>query len=144
MKFKIDDTAAVFLGAFFTASDHFVVKRNAIINANCHIDTRGKIYIGENVSISDRVSIVTGDHNPVDPYFRARFRSVTIHNHVFIGYGAIILGNVNIGEGAIVAAGSVVTKDVEPYAIVAGVPAKIIGERSRELLRDTPYSRIFH
>jgi virginiamycin A acetyltransferase len=48
---------------------------------------------------------------------------------VWIGYGAIILSGVHIGHGAIIAAGSVVTKDVEPYIIVAGVPAHNIGER---------------
>jgi maltose O-acetyltransferase len=144
MKFNIDKTASVFLGTTFTAADHFVVKKNSVINAHCHIDVRGSITIGENVSISDRVSIVTGDHNPADPYFKARFRPVTIHNHVFVGYGATILGNVTIGEGAVIAAGSIITKDVEPYAIVAGIPAQKIGERTRELLRDTPYSRLFH
>lgn len=144
MKFKIDKTASVFLGTTFTAADYFVVKRNSVINANCHIDVRGGITIGENVSISDRVSIVTGDHNPADPYFKARFRAVTIHNHVFVGYGATILGNVTIGEGAVIAAGSIITKDVEPYAIVAGIPAQKIGERTRDLFRDNPYSRLFH
>jgi acetyltransferase-like isoleucine patch superfamily enzyme len=52
---------------------------------------------------------------------------------VFIGARAIILPGVTIGEGAAVAAGAVVTADVEPYAIVAGVPARVIGSRPRNL-----------
>jgi acetyltransferase-like isoleucine patch superfamily enzyme len=144
MRFNVDKTASIFLGNTFTASAHFTIKRNSVINANCHIDVRGGITIGENVSVSERVSIVTGDHNPTDPYFRARFRPVLINNHVFVGYGSTILGNVTIGEGAVIAAGSIVTRDVEPYTIVAGIPAQKIGLRTRELRRDTPYSRLFH
>ncbi len=58
-----------------------------------------------------------------------RRRIVTIGNDVWIGYGARILNGVHIGDGAIVATGAVVTKDVEPYSIVGGVPAKKIGQR---------------
>ncbi|MGL3001280.1 CatB-related O-acetyltransferase [Flavobacterium sp. RSSB_23] len=54
---------------------------------------------------------------------------IAIGNDVWIGHGVIIVGNINIGNGAILAAGSVVTKDVAPYTIVAGVPAKPIGKR---------------
>jgi acetyltransferase-like isoleucine patch superfamily enzyme len=56
-----------------------------------------------------------------------------IGNRVWIGYGAIILPGLTIGEGAVVGAGAVVTKDVEPFAIVGGNPARKIGERAREL-----------
>lgn len=54
---------------------------------------------------------------------------IVIGNDVWVGHGAIVVGNVNIGNGAILAAGSVITKDVAPYTIVAGVPAKPIGNR---------------
>lgn len=144
MAFDLDPTSSIFMGTHFTAARHLVMKRNSVINANCHIDVRGKILIGENVSISDKVSLVTGDHNPADPHFMARFRSIVIEDHVFIGVGAIILGNVVIGKGAVVAAGSVVATSVEPYTIVGGVPARKIGDRSKEIVRDRPYSRLFH
>lgn len=144
MRFKLDPTASIFMGVTFSAADCFIMKRNAVINAHCHIDVRGGVEIGENVSISERVSIVTGDHNPADPLFRARFRPVKIEDHVFIGYGAIILGNVVLGKGSVIAAGSLVQKDVEPFSIVGGVPAKKIGTRNQNLLRDRPYSRLFH
>lgn len=55
--------------------------------------------------------------------------TITIGNDIWIGHGVIVVGNVNIGNGAILAAGSVITKDVAPYAIVAGVPAKEIRKR---------------
>lgn len=56
-------------------------------------------------------------------------KKITLGNDVWVGHGVIILGNVNVGNGAILAAGSVITKDVEPYTIVAGVPAKTVRKR---------------
>ncbi len=144
MRYRLDPAASIFMGVTFSAADHFSMKRNSVINPHCHIDVRGGIEIGENVSISERVSIVTGDHNPADPHFRARFRPVKVEDHVFIGYGAIILGNVVLGKGSVIAAGSLVQKDVEPFSIVGGVPAKKIGTRNQVLQRDRPYSRLFH
>ena len=144
MRFDIHPSASIFMATQFTAARHLVMNRNSVINAGCHIDVRGKIIIGENVSISDQVSLVTGDHNPADPHFRARFRSIIIEDHVFIGHRSVILGNTIIGKGAVIAAGSVVTANVPPFTIVGGVPAKKIGERTTELMRDRPYSRLFH
>ena len=60
------------------------------------------------------------------------YGKVVIGNHVFIGVNAIILPNVTIGDNAVVAAGAVVTKDVPPYAVVAGVPAKVLRYRFDE------------
>jgi len=94
----------------------------------------GRVTIGRNCLITRRVAILTGTHR-----FRSRGRliyeqgieaaDVRIGDDCWIGYAAIVLGGVTVGEGAVVAAGSVVTKDVEPYTVVGGVPAKKIGER---------------
>ena len=67
------------------------------------------------------------DSNIVYPY-----SPVTIGNDVWIGHGVLIMGGVNIGNGAVIGAGSIVTKDVPPYAVVAGVPARIIRYRFKE------------
>jgi phosphonate metabolism protein (transferase hexapeptide repeat family) len=77
-------------------------------------------------------------HAKVDKAFREQRQNakVTIGHDVWIGHGAIILPGLNIGHGAVVAAGSVVTKDVEPYAIVAGVPAKRIKWRFQKSIRE--------
>lgn len=56
-------------------------------------------------------------------------RQIVIEDDVWIGYNAIILGGVTIGTGAVIAAGAVVTENVEPYSIVGGVPAKLIKKR---------------
>lgn len=66
-----------------------------------------------------------------------------IEDHAWIGARVIILPGVTVGEGAVVAAGAVVTRSVPPYAVVGGVPAKRIGERNRDLLYRTKFSPFF-
>lgn len=107
-----------------------------IIGDNALLAAQRGLTIGENVNISSNVSIYSGAHDHRDPYFRstpATTRPVTIGDKVWIGSNAIILTGVNIGEGAVICAGCVVTKDVEPYAVVAGIPAKKVNERPRDL-----------
>ncbi|MFN8710810.1 MAG: acyltransferase, partial [Planctomyces sp.] len=86
-----------------------------------------------NISIGPEASILSLGHDPQSPSFEDVGGDITIGDRVWIGYRALIMPGVNIGEGAVVAAGAVVTRDVEPYTIVAGVPAKKIGDRSRDL-----------
>lgn len=103
------------------------------INRDCLIDARGKIIMHDNVSISHRVVIMTGSHNHKSSDFEFIATSIEIDDYVWVGVNATIVGDVHIGRGAVVCAGSVVTKNVEPYAIVAGIPAKKIGERPHNL-----------
>jgi acetyltransferase-like isoleucine patch superfamily enzyme len=103
------------------------------INRQCTMDSRGHITIGNNVSISQRVGIITGSHNLDSSDFDYLKRPVVVEDYAWIGFGAIILGGATIHEGAVVCAGAVVTKDVDPYTVVAGVPAKKIRERARGL-----------
>ena len=124
----------------------YIMKRNYIINCNlisigkfCHInnfciiDGRGHITIEDNVSISHKVSLITGSHDLRTQSFRGIFKPIHIKEYAWIGIGATILQGVTIGKGAVVCAGAVVTKDIEDYAIVAGIPAKKIGIRTNEL-----------
>ena len=103
------------------------------INRNCLLDARGTIEIGNNVSISQRVTLVTGSHDMNSPDFAYINDSIIIKDYVWIGINATILGGVKIGEGAVICAGAVVCKDIEPYTVVAGIPAKKIGKRSNDL-----------
>lgn len=103
------------------------------INRDCIIDARAGITIGNNVSISHRVNLMTGGHDPKSPDFSGSHAGIVIDDYVWLGVGCTVLKGVHIGEGAVVAAGAVVTKDVEPYAIVAGVPAKVIDHRPQNL-----------
>ena len=104
-----------------------------MINFGCYLDNRRGIAIGNNVGIAHNTKIYTLGHDLNDPQFKTKGVAVTIKDNVFIFSNAMIMPGVTIGEGAIVLAGSVVTKDVEPWTIVGGNPARKIRERSREI-----------
>jgi acetyltransferase-like isoleucine patch superfamily enzyme len=133
---ELGDRAGVHLGAyiwFWGPRDirRYAVRigRNSRINRDCTLDLRSGLTIGDNVSVSPEVMILGGTHNPNDPRFDPVPGEVVIEDHVWIGTRAMILPGVTVGRGAVIAAGSVVTKDVAPLTIVGGVPAKPIGMR---------------
>lgn len=112
------------------------------VNRDCCLDVRGGLEIGDNVSISPEVTVLTASHGVNDPEFRVQVRPVVIEDHVWIGTRAMILPGVTLGRGSVVAAGSIVTRDVEPLAMVAGVPARPVGIRDESALAyrlDTPF-----
>lgn len=92
-------------------------------------DQGSRLIIGDRVAIAPRVTIILASNANYSKYkklFPRRKGDVIIEDDAWIGAGVIIYNNVRIGEGSLVAAGSVVTKDVEPFTFVAGVPAKQI------------------
>ena len=92
------------------------------------------VTIGGSVVINDGVTILTGTHDVNDEHFQLQTRPVVIGHYAWICTGALILPGVTIGEGGVVAAGSVVARDVPPYAVVAGNPAKVVRtNRSQKL-----------
>jgi len=105
------------------------IGRNTRISQGCTIDLRSGLAIGNNVSVSPEVMILAGTHDVHAPRFNDVAGRVVIEDHVWIGARAIVLPGVTLGRGAVVAAGSVVTKNVAPMTIVAGVPAKPVGVR---------------
>lgn len=105
-----------------------------VINFGCLLDgRRHAIRVGNEVSIGPEASILTLGHDPQSPDFADKGGDVIIGDRAWICYRAIILPGVSIGEGAVVAAGAVVSRDVAPYAIVAGSPAKPVGTRTKDL-----------
>lgn len=114
---------------------HISIGKNTIINEDCLLDGRtGKIYIGNNVSISREVMLYTLQHNIDCDYFNTESGDVIINDFVWIGSRVIILPGVEIGEGAVVASGAVVTKDIPPMSVYGGIPAKLIKKRKSNLL----------
>lgn len=103
------------------------------INKGCFLDGRGTIIIGNNVSISHEVKIITGSHDMDSGQFEAIYKPIIIDDYVWLGAGCTILQGVHIGKGAVVCAGAVVTNDVNPYEVVAGIPARMIKHRNKDL-----------
>jgi len=114
---------------------------HSVINRGVLLDGRSGLQIGDNVSISEGSQLLTLEHDPNSPSFAWRGAPVVIANRVFLGARAIVLPGITIGEGAVVAAGAVVTHDVEPYTIVGGVPARPIGQRRRDLSYQLTYRK---
>ena len=131
------------MDAWFYTRRGLRIGRNSVINERCRLDTRGGITIGDNVSVSPEVCILTADHDMRSRTAAGREREVVISDHVFIGTRAVILPGVRLERGCAVAAGAVVTRDVEAFTIVAGVPARPIGERPADLSYTVEYQRLF-
>mgnify|MGYP001613288221 FL=1 len=117
------------MGARFYLPKNISVGEDTIIGDHAFIDGRAKVSIGSHTDIASQLMIYNSEHDLSDPGFRATEEPVTIGDYCFIGPRVIIMPGVHIGDGAVIAGGAVVTKDVAPGTIVGGVPAKLIGER---------------
>lgn len=133
LKMKIGKGSFVMKRVYIMTPQQLKIGEYSHINRGCVLDARGSITIGNNVSISHNVSIISGSHDYRSKNFRGRFLPIKIDDYVWIGNNAIIQQNINIGKGAVICAGAVVTKDVEPFSVVAGVPAKKIKERNKDI-----------
>ncbi len=141
---QIGRHTSIHRGCQFYNLSGIAIASNTVINQKVVLDARSGLTIGSNVSISEQVMIYTLHHDLDDPDFVTIGAPVIIEDYVFIGVRAIILPGVHVAKGAAVAAGAVVTKDVLPYTVVAGVPARPIRERSRGLQYVLDYRRAFH
>lgn len=103
------------------------------IGDHCILDGRGGLTIGNSVNLSTGAWVWTMEHEVNSPDFCSAAAPVMIHDYAWLSCRTIILPGITIGKGAVIAAGAVVTKSVDPFAIMAGVPAKRIGERSHNL-----------
>jgi maltose O-acetyltransferase len=119
------------------------IGHGTIINYGVLLDGRGGLVIGDNVSVSEGSVILSQSHDIDSPNFELRSSTVLIEDYAFIGSYARILPGVTIGEGAVVAVGAVVTRDVEPYSVVGGVPARFIRERPRGLTYSLSHRKRF-
>lgn len=126
---KLGRGATFHMGARFFLPKNIEIGEGTIVGDHAFFDGRAKIIIGKQVDIASSVMIYNSEHNLADPTFKATEEPVIIKDYVFIGPRAIIMPGVTIENGAIVAGGAVVTKDVPENTIVGGVPAKVIGER---------------
>lgn len=111
-----------------TEGANLQIGNNCFFNHNCSITCAEKIIIGDNCMFANNLVIVDHDHAIKDGMISGNLKTkqVIIGNNVWVGANCAILKGVSIGNGAIIAAGAVVTGDVPEYTIVAGVPAKVI------------------
>lgn len=126
---KIGKGSTIHMEARFYNPVNIAIGEDSIIGEKVVLDGRGQLMIGNHVDIASEVMIYNAEHDVQSEDFTAKSAPVVIEDYVFVGPRAIILPGVKIGRGAVVGAGAVVTKNVEPFTIVGGVPAKIIGER---------------
>lgn len=124
---EIDESVTVFTPLHINYGKHTKIGKNVFINFDCVFLDLGGITIEDNVLIAPNVKLLSEGH-PVSPENRHSLTvgHIYIKKNAWIGAGATILQGVTIGENAIVAAGSVVSKDVPDNTIVGGIPAKII------------------
>jgi len=124
--FSLYQGASIYLGP----NAKMLIKGKGFANTNTQINCFNYIEIGEGTYISDDVRIQDSDNHYIleNGIKKIHTSPIVIGNHVWIGKNAIILKGVTIGDGAVIAAGSIVVKDVPPQCLVAGNPAKIIKE----------------
>lgn len=130
---KIGSNSSIHRGARFYGPDKIVIGNHCVIGPVCFLDGRGGIIIGNNSVLGGGTWIFTEEHDVNSLTFDVISAPVVIEDYVWTGSRALILPGVTLGKGCVVAAGAVVTKNVEPYTIVGGVPAKKIGERTKNL-----------
>ena len=124
--------ATVHMGVRFFSPRGISIGVDSKVGFASFLDGRASLTIGNHVDMASEVMIYNSEHDLEAGDFAAHDGPVNIGDYVFIGPRAIILPGVTIGRGAVVAAGAVVTKDVPDFAIVGGVPAKVIGERKNK------------
>lgn len=136
---KLDEGAMINSPFYMEFANHLEMGVNSFINYDCIMLNNAMVKLGDNVLVGPKVSFYTAMH-PIDAKQREQWlvyaKPITVEDNVWIGGSATILGGVTIGKNAIVGAGAVVTKDVEPNTIVVGNPArvlrKIIAEDSKK------------
>ena len=133
---RLDGFAFIYSGAYLDHSYNIHAGRSLSINTGAFISARAPLRFGHGVLVGPNVVIITSNHRydmPDRPISEQGHQLAEIHigDDCWIGANAVILAGVNVAEGTIVSAGSVVTRDTQPYTIVAGAPAERIGERPR-------------
>lgn len=128
--------SVVYIGFKIRAPWNLKIGEGTIIGDNASLDARSGLEIGRNVNLSSNVSIWTLQHDHRDKNFglcQNRRLDVKVEDRAWLGCNVIVLPGVTIGEGAVCCGGCVVTKDVQPYSVVAGIPAKKVGERPKDI-----------
>ncbi|MCD7972284.1 MAG: acyltransferase [Candidatus Azobacteroides sp.] len=128
---RIAKDAAIHSGCKFWNPKGLIIESGSVVGFSCNLDARKGLKIGKNVCLASEVMIWSLHHNYNDPEFTAVGGPVEIGDYAWLCSRCIILPEVKIGTGCVVASGAVITKDVPDYDIVGGIPGKKIGQRDR-------------
>lgn len=132
---KLDEGAMINSSFYMEFANHLEMGVNSFINYDCIMLNNAMVKLGDNVLVGPKVSFYTAMH-PIDAKQREQWlvyaKPIIVEDNVWIGGSATILGGVTIGKNAIVGAGAVVTKDVEPNTIVVGNPARVLRKITAE------------
>lgn len=136
---KIDETFRLFPPFYTDFGKNITIGKDVFINSGCHFQDQGGITVGDGSLIGHNVVLATINHD-LNPSMNRKNHYAPIHigAHVWIGSNATVLSGVTVGDWAVVAAGAVVAKDVPPYTVVGGVPARILKNISAEAVRTDP------
>lgn len=130
---KMEEKTVVYSGTIMRGTYRIKIGQGTIVGDDCLLDGRGYPAIGRNCNLSTGVKIWTAQHDVQSQDFAYAAAPVDIKDWCWTSGGTTILPGVTVGEGCVIASGAVVTKDCKPYGIYAGIPAKRIGERNRNL-----------
>ena len=133
---RLDGFCFIYPGAYLSHTYGIQAGRNLHVNGGAFFDGRGGLTIGSNVLVGPNAVLLSSQHQWSDPSLPIvlqghQLKPTTIGDDVWIGANVVVTPGVVLAPGTVVGAGSVVTADTEPYTIVAGVPARRIGERPR-------------
>ena len=124
---KVDDSFRLFPPFYTDFGKNITIGKDVFINSGCHFQDQGGIEIGDGALIGHNVVLATINHDIIPGNGRENhYAPIQLGKNVWIGSNATVLPGVTVGDWAVIAAGAVVTKDVPPYTIVGGVPAKKI------------------
>lgn len=140
---QLDRSSAIHWRAQFYAPENITIGPWTTIGDSCFLDGRSGLTIGERVNLGSHVRIWTRQHDIDAPDFAEVGGPVVIERYAYLGSGSVVLPGVTVGEGAVVGAASVVTKDVPPYCLVAGAPARVMRQRSKDLDYKLGYAKRF-
>ncbi len=130
---KIGKGSSVWRHTEVIGLENIVIGDDSVVGWHCQLDGRAGLIIGDHVTIASHVLMIAGGHDFLSKDFRALGQTLYIEDYAWIASRAIITMPARIGEGAVIGAGTVVNKPVQPYKIVSGFNAKPIADRPRDL-----------
>lgn len=133
----VDETVRLFTPFYTDFGKNISFGKNVFINSGCHFQDQGGIFIGDGSLIGHNVVIATINHDLRPSLNRKNhYKPVKIGKNVWIGSNSTVLPGITVGDWAVIGAGSVVTKDIDAYTIVAGNPARVIRRLTEEEMNE--------